>query len=185
MAARIPKIDISLLPQKELSPGEKFLKWALTFGRYIIIGTEIIVLLAFVSRFKLDRDLSDLNERISQKQAVVVNFETLENNVRSLQSHLAEIKKLEEKQISYLSFFDYLLEVTPQEVIFSDLSLSPEKLSLVAFSSSNNSFALFLQNLKNSPKIKQINLQSITKSETEEKGIKFTATADLSERAFK
>jgi hypothetical protein len=69
----MPKQEINLLPREEFEkkPIGKFLTWALSIGRYIIIFTELIVILAFLSRFKLDRDLSDLNQSIREKQAVI------------------------------------------------------------------------------------------------------------------
>ena len=63
------ELDIDLLKQKPIEERflGRFLEWALSYGRYIIIGTQIIVLLAFFSRFKLDQELSDLHERIDEK----------------------------------------------------------------------------------------------------------------------
>ena len=62
-------IEINLLGQEDLkhTPQGRILNWALTYGRDIMIGTEIVVLLAFISRFSLDRKLTDLKEEISQK----------------------------------------------------------------------------------------------------------------------
>ena len=56
------KHEIELLPKEEWEKTSfgKFIKWTLNVGRYIVIATELIVILAFVSRFKLDRDLTDL-----------------------------------------------------------------------------------------------------------------------------
>ena len=61
MTARHP-VPINLLPKTEfeLSFWGRFIKWALSTGRYIIILTELVVIIAFMSRFKLDRDASDV-----------------------------------------------------------------------------------------------------------------------------
>ena len=68
MPKKLTPLSINLMPGRETSFGEKFLNWSLTFGRYIIIGTEIIVLVAFFSRFKLDRDFIDLHDQVKEKQ---------------------------------------------------------------------------------------------------------------------
>ena len=82
-----PKLDINLLAQTNINakPLGKFLKWSLTYGRYIIIGTQIIVLLAFLSRFKLDQDLSDLHTKIDEKVNILEALAPIENNTRLLQ----------------------------------------------------------------------------------------------------
>ena len=67
------KTTIEFIPQEdwEKTSFGKFLKWLLNVGRWIVIVTELIVIIAFVSRFKLDRDLTNLNEKVKQKQAII------------------------------------------------------------------------------------------------------------------
>ena len=61
-------VDVNLLEKDDFSesPIGRIVTWAITYGRYIMILTEIVVLLAFISRFSLDRKLTDLNEAIGQ-----------------------------------------------------------------------------------------------------------------------
>ncbi len=91
MAAR--KSTIELLPQENWEKGTfgRLLKWALTVGRYIVIITELIVILAFLSRFKFDRDLTDLNEKVKQQQAIVQSSAQFEQKFRFLQKQLLYI----------------------------------------------------------------------------------------------
>ena len=86
-------ISINLLGQEDLShtPGGRMVQWAMTYGRYIMILTEIVVLGAFVSRFSLDRKLTDLKEEITQKQAIIEANSELEQNIRTLQNQLERI----------------------------------------------------------------------------------------------
>ena len=68
-----PNSNINLLKNSsDQSPLDRITDWALTYGRYIMIGTEIVVLLAFISRFSLDRKLTDLKEEIGQKQQILL-----------------------------------------------------------------------------------------------------------------
>ena len=74
-------IRINLLGQQDLehTPWGRIVSWATTYGRYIMITTEIMVLLAFISRFSLDRKNTDLTEEVTQKQAILeanTSFET-------------------------------------------------------------------------------------------------------------
>src|SRR3989344_3425468 len=72
-ATKFSRIDINLIGEGDFSrtPIGRIVTWATTYGRYIMILTEIIVLLAFISRFSLDRKLTDLKEEITQKQAII------------------------------------------------------------------------------------------------------------------
>lgn len=173
-------VDINLLPREELGekPLGKFLTWSLTYGRYIIIGTEIIVLLAFLSRFKLDRDLTDLHQSINQKQAIILGARDLELEVRSLQDHLAIIKKLGEKRglpSKLLSTFEGL---TPSDVTLTGFSLDASKITLTAVTLSNESFTTFLNNLSASAHFSDISLDSVGKAKSGE-GIEFKISMTL------
>ena len=71
MPAKQPTINLIGEEEMAHTPVGRIVAWAVTYGRYIMIGTEIIVLLAFISRFSLDRKLTDLNDEVSQKQAII------------------------------------------------------------------------------------------------------------------
>ncbi|MBI4999482.1 PilN domain-containing protein [Candidatus Gottesmanbacteria bacterium] len=156
--------DINLLPGKEAKKLGKFLTWVLTYGRYIIIGTEIIVLLAFLSRFKLDRDLTDLHEGIAQKQTVILPAQDLEQQVRSLQNRLLIIKKISNQREfppKLLSTFEGL---TPVDVTLTGFSLESSKLFLTAVAFSNEGFSVFLNNLSASDYFTDISLDDVNKA---------------------
>jgi hypothetical protein len=89
MTARHP-VPINLLPKTEfeLSFWGRFIKWALSTGRYIIILTELVVIIAFMSRFKLDRDASDVGDAILGKQALLEASSNTEKTLRGVQSKL-------------------------------------------------------------------------------------------------
>lgn len=158
--------DINLLPGEE--PGKKslgkFLSWVLTYGRYIIIGTEIIVLLAFLSRFKLDRDLTDLHQSISQKQAVILATSDLERQTRDLQDRLLIIKKLERERGFSPKLLSTFEELTPVDVILTEFSMEASKLTLKADALSNKGFNAFLNNLSASPHFGDVSLDDVRKA---------------------
>ncbi len=169
-------ININLLPGEKQSLG-KFLTWVLTYGRYIIIGTEIIVLLAFLSRFKFDRDLTDLHQSISQKQAVVLAAQSLEREVRALQNHLLIVKKLEKERAFSPKLLATFEQLIPLDVSLEGFSVDNKKLSLTAVALSNEGFKTFLNNLANSSYFGDISLDNVGKAS--QGGVEFKITAVL------
>jgi len=85
-----PKKEISLLPSEENlnSPLAKITKWATSTGRVVIIFVELIVILAFLSRFSLDRRNADLSETLRQQKAILASTKDFENDYLSLQKRL-------------------------------------------------------------------------------------------------
>lgn len=171
-------INVNLLPGEETKKTGKFFTWVLTYGRYIIIGTEIIVLLAFLSRFKLDRDLTDLHQSIAQKQEVVLAAQDLEKEVRSLQNRLAIIKKLEKQRDFPPELLTAFEGLTPADVTLTEFSLDTSKITLTATALSNAGFTTFLNNLSASSYFGDISLDNVGKPK-DGAGIEFKISASL------
>jgi len=173
--------EIELIPKEdwEKKPLGKLLKWALTVGRYIVIITELVVILAFLSRFKLDRDLTNLYEEIEQKQAIVESANDLENNFRFLQKRLLTIKKLEKEQLQAAQILEELGGLTPVDVSLTEFSSSNEEIALSATALSEAGLATFLANLKNSERFNDLVLSQVSSETTKEFGIQFSLSAKL------
>lgn len=174
------KGTINLLPKGEFekSPIGKFFKWALSVGRYIVIFTELIVIISFLSRFKLDNDLARLNKDISEKQAVIVSFGDLEKNVRSLQTKLKIIKSKQEVRSKIIQALDECSSFTPPDVVLSDLSIKDSSILLKGIAISHQGLAAFIEGFKQSKLFDEIDLRNIS-SKGESLEIQFEITAKL------
>jgi Tfp pilus assembly protein PilN len=179
MPAIKKSLVINLLPQDtfEGQPLGKFLKWALTYGRYIVVFVELFVILAFLSRFKLDRDLTDLHEEISQKQAIIEATYELDENFRNLQTRLLRIKNLEASEISPNIILDVISQNMPSDVYLLDISVSGDRVNLTSVAASEFGFGVFVNNLSQSKKFTNINLGVVSKGGKKKPGIKFNLSA--------
>src|SRR3972149_3920451 len=112
------QISIDLLGGEDLdtTPSGRISTGAVTYGRYIMIGTEIVVLLAFISRFSLDRKLTDLNEEIAQKQAIIEANADFEAEIRELQDRIAKAKNLISGQAVPLDILNSAQAILPIDV---------------------------------------------------------------------
>lgn len=162
--------QINLLPQKDFedTPVGRLLRWSLTYGRYIIICTEVIVLLAFIYRFSLDRKVTDLEEAIAQKSAIIEANQEFETYFRNLQTRTEQIGTLLENEDVVIGVIRYLESITPLDVELSTITISARDrtLTLNAISGTSSSLALFLSQLKNSDVITQVNVNSLAKQNT-------------------
>lgn len=168
--------EISLLPTKEETRLGRFLKWALSFGRWIVIVTELIVILCFLSRFKLDRDLTDLGERIKQQQAIIASFGDLEKDFRNLQKRLSTIEKLEKEQLLVSDLLDELSKTIPLDVTLSELTVKGKEVRISGLSLSEVGFGSFIKALSES-RLKKVTLENVSKEETG--GIEFKLKAEV------
>jgi len=124
--------NINLLPEEEFQKSiyGKIVKWALSTGRYIVVFTELIVILAFLSRFKLDRDLTDLHEKIEQKKAIVASAEDLEKQIINVNDTLSKVKTITDQQNPFSSFIKKFTELIPEEISVDSLSINKNEVTL-------------------------------------------------------
>lgn len=153
--------SINLAKGKEKSFFEKFINWALTFGRFVVIITELIALSAFLYRFSLDRQLIDLNDKIMQKQTVIKFSKVNEDTYRNLQQRLLLASQFNEQGVKFSSVLSDVVHFAPGDFIFTTISLSSENLRIEATTTSVQSLSNFVKSLKEYPRIASVSLDKI------------------------
>ncbi len=172
-------ITINLLGESEMehTPAGRIVSWAMTYGRYIMIGTEIVVLLAFISRFSLDRKLTDLKEDVAQKQDIITANSDFETDIRTLQDKLAKVKKLTEEPTPMFDVLPLFQTLLPNGTYISSMNVTRDLLTVEAVSGSTGSFAQFIANLKGTKTVTNIIIGDISRDPL--LGIQFVFTAQI------
>lgn len=183
MAAHNKIVNINLLIKKKSgnSFSEQFFTWILTYGRYIIIITQIIVLFVFFFRFKIDRDHTDLKELVTQKQAILESLSDLETEIRSIQGRLVNIRTISPRQDSLLKVVKFLQQRTPVDIIFTNLLITNEKISFQATSGNLRSFSFMLSQFQLDKKFSEVSLQDINRRNDGRIDFKIEAKVNLKE----
>ena len=183
MPANAPTINLLGTEDLQHSQWGRILLWATTYGRYIMITTEIVVLLAFISRFSLDRKLTDLKEEIAQKQEIIKANTSFEAEFRSLQERIRTIKTLLASQGLPRDVMEELQRLVPPDVHFESLTFNDNGLILKTTAATTGGFSQFLSNLTQSQYLEHIEVGEIKKNPLT--GIKFQLTASLKKTAKK
>lgn len=179
------EISINLLgsAKQELSPVGRMIAWITTYGRYIMITTEMIVLIAFISRFSLDRQLTDLNDEIQQKQDIITYNQELEQSFRRTQDSLNKIKTLLELQMKPTNAVSTLHTLLPSGTYFQNLAITNGRISSQVISLTVQSFSQFLLNLSATKALQNIEIGTVDKATT--LGIQYTLDAQVAGTATK
>jgi hypothetical protein len=172
-------VSINLLGDSDMehTPLGRIVAWAVTYGRYIMIGTEIVVLLAFISRFSLDRKLTDLKEEVSQKQDIIEANLSFENDVRLLQNKLASIKTLLTVPVNPLDMLTLFQSILPTGVFLESFDLAKDQITVNATAGSTYAFSQFISNLQSTKTLAAIEINDIKRDPI--LGIQFSFTAHV------
>ena len=171
------EIKVNLLGQEQFThaPLGRFVTWAMTYGRYIMISTEFVVLIAFLSRFSLDRQLTDLKDEISQKQDIIQANQTLESNFRMAQTELKKVKDIFATQSYPFDALNAIHVVLPQGTYLQSIAVDNNKINAQITSLTVQSFSQFLINVSATKQLTNVEIGTIDKKTTN--GIQYTMTA--------
>ncbi|HZZ98956.1 MAG TPA: PilN domain-containing protein [Candidatus Saccharimonadia bacterium] len=175
MVQKARPIHLNLLPQDpfyETLPG-RVLLWASTVGRYLVIFTELVVIISFATRFKLDRDLTDLNTRITQKVNLITSYGDLEAQVRTIQKKTEYLKQTS----SALSSPDILALIAssePKDVTLDSIQFRDTSVSFSGTALSSNSLAEYILALQANPKVSSVSVDQVKSAENGAPGFTFT-----------
>ena len=178
MSRHATAININLLPSDPFfaTPLGRILRWALSGGRYIVIFTELIVIISFAARFTLDRQLTDLTKEISQKKSIVLSYGDLEKNIRSTQAKLANYDSLEQ-DTNLAEVFEKLSVVTPTQVALKGLSITPSAITIDGSAPSQSIFNMLITNLQLSPNFSAVTVSKVESADKNTPGLLFTLSA--------
>lgn len=179
MKRHAANIKINLVPQDPFYSTAlgKTLKWAVTIGRYVVMLTELVVILSFAARFSLDRRLTDLNESINQKQNVILSFGELEGNVRAVQTKIEQYQQLEQQQ-NLVDVFPSLSAIIPGGVTLTELVIRPASVTLGGTALSQSALNLLINNIQLSGDFYNVVVDRIENSEDRSGLLQFRITAD-------
>lgn len=171
MKKKVISFDINLIPKDPFfaTPAGQVLKWALTVGRYIVIFTEMVVIMSFVTRFSLDRQVTDLNEAIAQKRTIIQSYGDLEDSVRQVQSTLEEYALLK-GQVNITEIFPELTRIFPRDTELTELIIRPDQISFSGKTLTQSSLNNLINNVQLSTRFSNVVVDKIESNTTEEGG---------------
>lgn len=185
MAKKEARNQINLLPQEEFDASTmgRVLKWLLGTFRYIVIGTEMIVMVAFLSRFWLDSRSNDLVDAINQKRAVIASYSTFEGQFRTTQKNLKIYKDFTASNNFLNPVVANIAASVPQNTILTEITITGTKISIQAQAVDGTSASGFINNLISANYLQNVSLASV---DTKQGGqiVEFTVNANVKERGL-
>lgn len=170
---KVPKVN--LYPEDPFfdSVIGRVMRWLVGAGRHLIIFTELIVITSFFSRFYLDRQLTDLNTQIRQKQVVVESYGDFETQFLQAQQQVKDVNRVMNQQ-GKIQVFDLLYTITPPEVVYTNLSLGSGGVMLQGRANSLRSLTQLVENLKSTPEFQRISVNQVELGDSRDPTIRFS-----------
>jgi hypothetical protein len=169
-----PRQEINLLPKEPWEKGflGQLFKWVVSVGRYVVVFTELIVIGAFLYRFGLDLQLTNLRGSIKEQQAIINTFGDLEAKFRNTQSKLEMVKKISE-EAQALKILEGLSRITPTDTVYSSITIDEESVSLEGKVLSQVGLASLLEQAQAQEQFSDVILENIQSATDKTPAIEF------------
>ncbi|MEO8581486.1 MAG: PilN domain-containing protein [Patescibacteria group bacterium] len=158
----------------------KITTWALSVGRYLVIFTELTVIISFLTRFQLDRQVTDLNSSIVKQQRIIESYGDLEQNVRDVQKKILDYNQLKVGK-PMKEIFEQLTAITPEEIKYQELDINSQKIIIHAHANSRQALDRFILNIQASNYFLNPVSDNISNKDSRTQGYDFQISAQIGE----
>jgi Tfp pilus assembly protein PilN len=175
------KRSINLLPKDafESSTLGVILEWSLVFGKWAVILTQLVVMGAFLYRFTLDRNLTDLRKAIARDVAVIKSYDQVEREFVLAQKQINAAKETLVTQDLMIKTLTNIELITPAEVWYDRVTITPATLALTAYAASLPAFGQFLTAVQRNPFFNGVSIGKIESSTTKGAQMQFDVSMTL------
>lgn len=187
MSAQKTQKQINLLPEAnfEDTTTGRVLSWILSTFRIIVIVTEIIVMVAFLSRFWLDAQNTDLNDDIEQKTYVLEASRDFEREFENTQTKLKIFSELTQNQGVYAKALNETVSYLPSDLFLTAVILNEDNLDIEGSTPNEVSIQQLMVNLSSSTKFSDVGLVELASSPRDPYLLNFKLSAKLAKEKEK
>ena len=183
MAAQKKKTkEINLLPQEQFATTTtgRVLAWVLSTFRLIVVLTEMVVIIAFRSRFWLDIRSSDLTDEVENQKEIVESYSNFEKVFRQTQKKLGVFSQFSANPAQFDLVKNYITPYLPSDVFLKSITLTYSEVRIQGSSFTEQSIAQLISNLNSAGKLKDVKLTQVS-SKNESPFIEFSISSILNE----
>ncbi|OGK17976.1 hypothetical protein A3G67_04665 [Candidatus Roizmanbacteria bacterium RIFCSPLOWO2_12_FULL_40_12] len=169
------KYNINLAGKKQPNIVDKIVYFFLHYLRYILVFTQLIVLVVFFFRFSVDETIIDLRDSIGQKRAIIEVVQPILAEAKKINDQAAESKQILKDQDNLLSSVRYILSIFPEALVLDHMVFDEGKLTLTGVALNPQHLQLFYNRLKKENKFPSVALVNVKRGES---GYSFTIELD-------
>lgn len=142
------------------------LNWLLSAGRYIVIFIEIIVLSAFLLRFKLDYDIANIKEKIDEQIPFIQSLKSDETLIKKVQFQLNTIRNIKQEDPDFTIILKKVADQMPQNINVTNINMEKTgaviTFKIIGTSQNEIGLATLILGLKEDKSLSNIDLASIS-----------------------
>lgn len=170
-------LNINLSSHGKQTVGKVVYGWTIDAGRAIIVGIELIALVALGYRFIIDRQIVDLHDEIKTQEVFIAAQAADEKTYRSIQDRLNSIQATNDETDAKIEIMNEILLALSSGIFFStNMAITERTIQVDGSTFSLTTLTDFLNSLQQYPSIASMSIDEITAAE---EGVRFRARIDI------
>ncbi len=165
------KYKINLINVRKERVLDRVIYFALNYLRYILVITQIVVIGVFFYRFKVDQEIVDLQDSISQKKEIIQVSQPLIKEAKISSFKLESAASIVSGQKNTLDAMDYLLSLFPEKFTLKKMDITKGSIVIDGITQDFASIQSFLNRLRKEAKFSKAELTNVKKSD---EGLEFS-----------
>lgn len=158
------KIKINLLTKEgEASFIDRLVFFLLHYLRYIVVLTQITVIVVFFFRIMIDQEIIDLEEKINEKEEIIRISKFLIEDGKKYDFALKQVKIITDSQKNSNDYLNITFSSIPKGVWLENFTMTKEKISLSGFSRDPFLVRYLEQQLKKEERFDNVSVEKIIK----------------------
>lgn len=158
------RILINLFPQNKKTASERMVYFGLHYLKHILVITQFVSICVFFYRFRVDQEIVDLKEKLSQKDSIVVATSSLIEAVDTLDFKLKNIKEVVDSQRLLNNNLETITSQIPENIVVESLNVNTKNVELSGNSQAAQNIRDFYEKLIESSKYEKVTLTGITRT---------------------
>lgn len=159
------RYQINLLPPKEANITDKVIYFSFHYLRYILIITQLVVIVVFFTRFKVDQEMVDLKDSIKQKSEIVAVSDGLLKDLKNIDLKMRSVGTLLADQNRLQQMYSYFLSTFPSELFLTKLEMTDKSVTLEGYTDNIDIVRIYNNRLSKDKRFKEVQLVSLKRSE--------------------
>ncbi len=159
------KYKINLFPPKERTLIDKIVYFSLNYLRYILVITQTVIIGVFFYRFKIDQEIIDLKDALSQKQEIVTVSTPLMTEAEAIDRTTKLAANIINEQDVTKKMLNYFLSRFPENMTMTRMIINNDGLEFEATSKDAITIKLFTNRITKEGRFVDIQLKKIQKKE--------------------
>ena len=175
-------VDLLSSIQQPKTVWEKIFDWIFSVGRYLVVFVEALVLIAFISRFGMDRVRNDLDKKITSSVRTLEFYEETGKTDTVITSYYIQegAQTLIENQHKYSILLNDINDIFDGKASVASLSVQEDTVNITASTASVDELKVIEDAFRESSFFSNVSVDLNVRSGQNDIGVSFGITAVIS-----